>query len=110
MNQRLRRKTEKRKRKQICEVLDLCLQINGLQSSRQELTGDHPTAFFSFWGHMAMIKADVHREGWKEWASADEYLIAFITEPGEVEQLIRRLKQLKKDLHSGNCNRSNKQK
>lgn len=108
MNQRLRRKTEKRKRQQICEVLDLCLQINGLQGNRQELTGDHPTAFFFFWGHMAMIKADVHREGWKAGASADERLDALITEPGEVERLIRQLKQLKKDLHSGNCNRSNK--
>lgn len=110
MNQRLRRKTEKRKRQQICEALDLCLQINGLQSSRQELTGNHPTAFFSFWGHMARIKVDVHREGWRKWAFADEYLDTFITEPGEVERLIRRLKQLKKDLHSGNCYRSNKQK
>lgn len=103
-------KAEERKRQQICEVLDLCLQINGLQSSEQELTGDHPTAFFYFSGHTARIKIDVHRDGWKAGAFADDCLDAFTTEPGEVERLIRRLKQLKKDLHSGNCNRSDKQK
>ncbi len=39
MNQRLKRKIEKRRRQQICEALDLCLQINGLQKSEKELTG-----------------------------------------------------------------------
>ena len=37
MNQRLKRKIEKRRRQQICEALDLCLQINGLQKSEKEL-------------------------------------------------------------------------
>ena len=50
MNKRLKRKAEKRRRQQICEALDLCLQINGLQESKRELTGDHPTAFLNFLG------------------------------------------------------------
>ena len=50
MNQRLKRKIEKRRRQQICEALDLCLQINGLQKSEKELTGNHPTAIMHFWG------------------------------------------------------------
>ena len=33
MNQRLKRKIEKRRRQKICEALDLCLQINGLQAT-----------------------------------------------------------------------------
>ena len=41
MNQRLKRKIEKRRRQKICEALDLCLQINGLQASDREYTGDH---------------------------------------------------------------------
>ena len=39
MNQRLKRKIEKRRRQKICEALDLCLQINGLQASDREYTG-----------------------------------------------------------------------
>ena len=37
MNQRLKRKIEKRRRQKICEALDLCLQINGLQKSKRKL-------------------------------------------------------------------------
>ena len=55
MNQRLKRKIEKRRRQQICEALDLCLQINGLQKSDQEYTGNHPTAFCGFSGHVANV-------------------------------------------------------
>ena len=48
MNQRLKRKAEKRRRQQICEALDLCLQINGLQESKRELTGGSPYSVLSF--------------------------------------------------------------
>lgn len=101
MNKRLKNKAEKRKRQQICEVLDLCLQINGLQESKQELTGSHPTAHFYFSGHVAEIEADVHWDGWRQGSRLDTGLRAYITETGETEQLARRLKQMKKDLHSG---------
>lgn len=37
MNQRLKRKIEKRRRQQICEALDLCLQINGCRKARRSL-------------------------------------------------------------------------
>lgn len=106
MNKRLKMKAEKRKRQQICEVLDLCLQINGLQESKQGLTGSHPTAYFYFSGHVAEIEADVHRNGWRRNSSPDVTLGAYITESDETERMVRRLKQLKKDLHSGDCDRS----
>ena len=76
MNQRLKRKIEKRRRQQICEALDLCLQINGLQKSEKELTGNHPTAIMHFWGHIGMgifmhldgaerqLLPDILRSGW----------------------------------------------
>lgn len=44
MNQRFNHEDEQLRRQQICEILDLCLQINGIQKSRSELTGNHPTA------------------------------------------------------------------
>lgn len=33
-------------------LVDLCLQINGIQKSRSELTGNHPTASYEFDGHI----------------------------------------------------------
>lgn len=105
MNQRLKRKIEKRRRQKICEALDLCLQINGLQKSKRKLTGNHPTAFCDFGGHTAWISAKIHVKGWETGQNPDEELRAYITRPNELDKMIRELKELKKNLHSGNCNR-----
>ena len=106
MNQRLKRKIEKRRRQQICEALDLCLQINGLQKSDQEYTGNHPTAFCGFSGHVANVSIRIYARGWKTMEDPDRELNAYITYPGEMDQMLRELKELKKELHSGNCVRS----
>ena len=65
MNNRQKRKREKMKRQSIHQILDLVLDINGLQESKKELTGDHPTAFLYFSGHVAEISVDVHENGWE---------------------------------------------
>ena len=106
MNQRLKRKIEKRRRQQICEALDLCLQINGLQKSEKELTGNHPTAFCEFSGHIAGVSTRIFVRGWKAGLHPDKSLSGHIARPGELDQMLRELKELKKDLHSGNCGRS----
>lgn len=45
MNQRLKRKIEKRRRQQICEALDLCLQIKStpsiIRENRRKINGKH---------------------------------------------------------------------
>ena len=101
MNKRLKNKAEKRRRQQICEALDLCLQINGLQESDQKSTGEHPTAFLGFSGHVAGLDVNIYRQGWKPRTSSDE-MDACITDPAEVKQLISWLKELKKELLGGN--------
>ena len=103
MNKRLKNKAEKRRRQQICEALELCLQINGLQESDQEFTGNHPTAFLRFTGHVASLDVSVFRQGWKRWSSPSDKMDACITDPAEVKQLISWLKELKKELLG--CNR-----
>lgn len=105
MNQRLKRKIEKRRRQQICEALDLCLQINGLQKSDQEYTGNHPTAFYEFSGHIADVSARIFVRGWDSMQRPDKSLTGHITHHDELDHIIRELRQLKKDLHSGNCGR-----
>lgn len=96
MNQRLKRKAEKRRRQQICEALDLCLQINGLQKSRRSLTGDHPTAFFRFSGHVAEVTVETYATGWEPGMDVGKYLNAYLDSPGQMDKLLKDLKQLKK--------------
>lgn len=103
MNKRLKSKIEKRRRQQICEALDLCLQINGLQESKRSLTGDHPTAFFRFYGHTAEVAVETCVTGWELGMNAGKYLNAYLDSPGQMDKLLKDLKQLKKGLHSGNC-------
>ena len=93
MNKRMKNKIEKRRRQQICKVLDLCLQINGLQKSKKERTGDHPTAFFEFSGHVAWVEVDVHEHGWDIGLRPDKKYHAHINHPEELEELIDQLKK-----------------
>ncbi len=101
MNKRLKNKAEKRRRQQICEALDLCLQINGLQESKQRSTGKHPTAFLSFFGHAAILDVSIYRQGWKPLTPSDKMEVR-ITDPAKVKQMLCQLKELKKELLGGN--------
>lgn len=67
MNKRICKKKSKRIRKQIHEVLDLVLDINGLQKNDEETT--HPTAFMVFSGHIGEINTYLYLNG----CSLDEY-------------------------------------
>ena len=93
MNKRMKNKIEKRRRQQICKVLDLCLQINGLQKSNQECTGNHPTAFFRFSGHVALMEVDVHEHGWTFGGDSDKEYRAHLDQPKKLEKLIQQLKK-----------------
>ena len=105
MNQRLKRKIEKCRRQQICEALDLCLQINGLQKSEKELTGNHPTAIMHFWGHIGMVDGDFYASGWSREAVVTRHFEERLDRPGKMGQILCELRQLKKDLHSCSCGR-----
>lgn len=93
MNKRMKNKIEKRRRQQICEVLDLCLQINGLQESNQGRTGNHPTTFFMFSGHVASVEVDVHENGWAPGWDPDKRYRAYLGQPKKLEKLIQQLKK-----------------
>ena len=93
MNKRMKNKIEKRRRQQICKVLDLCLQINDLQGSERAVTGNHPTVFFYFLGHVASVKVDVHECGWDYGTKPDREYRKYVDQPGELEKLIQQLKK-----------------
>lgn len=71
MNRRIKKKIERRQRQTIHQMLDLVLDINGLGSRIQEVTGNAPTAFFDFSGHVARVEVTIHKHGWDTGKIAD---------------------------------------
>lgn len=66
MNRRTKKKAEKRMRAKVHKVVDLVLDINGLCPRRRSETGDKPTAFMCFSGHVAGISVDICKNGWSD--------------------------------------------
>lgn len=64
MNNRMKKKIEKRKREQIHKLLDLALDINGLEAREQKITGNLPTVFFDFYGHVGRVNVRICSAGW----------------------------------------------
>lgn len=64
MKDRLRKKIEKRERRNLHELLDFALRINGLDERKREKTGNRPTTFFRFSGHVGTAEVTVHENGW----------------------------------------------
>lgn len=61
---RIEKKVEKLRRKKIHDVLEMVLEINGTHPRKLEKTGDKPTAFFDFYGHVASVDVKVCTDGW----------------------------------------------
>lgn len=66
MNNRMRNKQEKKKRQAVNEIFDLALQVNGLTDRRQKVTGNLPTVFVWFAGHVSNLNVQVYVNGWEE--------------------------------------------
>lgn len=92
MRIRQKRKVEKRRRAELHRVLDLYLDINGMQASKRAKTGDHPTAFLEISGHVGTCRMSIHPTGWKageagigfESTFAPKEMIAGDLTPGEM--------------------------
>ena len=97
-------------REQAHELLDLCLDINGIEERHQELTGNLPTVFFEFNGHTAGIHVRVYEEGWTERANCTNYFTVYCDKnyaEDKFEATKEYLLSIKKDRLSGNSKRSN---
>lgn len=52
-------------RKEIIKKLCcLCMEINGLSARERVETGELPTVFFTFRGHIGVFEISVHMKGW----------------------------------------------
>ena len=111
MNRRMKNKIEKMHRAKVHQMLDIVLDINGLGERKQSETGNLPTAFFEFSGHIAKARADVYIGGWKSEAKCvshgfytDDLLAAGGRQAAEksIQSLIRLRDTLKErsDVHA----------
>ena len=66
---------------EIKEIIDICMKVNGTEVRTKEETGELPTVFFSFSGHIACMYVDVHEHGWESGESATK---EFVFRTGEV--------------------------
>lgn len=62
-------------------LLELCMEINSTEKRDRELTGDLPTAFLTFNGHIANMKIEVFLHGWVGGAAADKVFELWTDKP-----------------------------
>lgn len=55
-----------------------------------------------------MVDGDFYASGWSREAVVTQHFEERLDRPGKMDQMIRELKELKKDLHSCSCGRSRK--
>lgn len=55
---------EKEVRDKLHKILDLAIDVNGLNPRTKAKTGNLPTVFFGFNGHVAILDLDIHKDGW----------------------------------------------
>lgn len=105
MKKRLSKKVEKLKRQKIHELLDLALDINGLGERRQKTTGNLPTVFFEFMGHVAWVNVDVCSNGWREGVGRDKQVAACSDSFESLSDAVNRVRCIKKDTPAGGAAR-----
>ena len=64
MNKRAKKKAEKNKRRKFVELFDLALQANGLECRSRRESGNLPTVFFDFSGHVSLFSIRIFENGW----------------------------------------------
>lgn len=57
--------------KEVQEIIDIALKVNGLGKRDQEFTADLPTVFIRYSGHVADITVYIHEAGWAPGAHHD---------------------------------------
>ena len=99
MKKRQVKKIEKKKRELLHHILDIVLDINGLEVRKQEVTGNKPTAFMDISGHVAGIKVGICLNGWCRDEHPRVYEEChFDNSVAELSQMLVRLKKRQEEL------------
>lgn len=57
-------KVEQEKVKKVNEIFQLCMEINAFEHRQRSITGNKPTVFFNFLGHIASLEVEIFETGW----------------------------------------------
>jgi len=82
-------------RKQLHQLLDAVLDVNGFEDRQREITGDKPTVFANFFGHVAHLEVLVFETGWEKGTEIDQVNDIYINEPMDITDLLDKLSNLK---------------
>ena len=90
-----------KKREQLHKILDLVLDINGLERRSQKITGNKPTAFVRYSGHINAIDIDVCKDGYDianpERVNINAYVDEEFSNYPTLEEVIEKLELLKSE-------------
>lgn len=79
------------------EILSLALELNPVPTRKSE-TGEKPTVFFRFSGHVGLVWVDVYPKGWEENQNAEKTFMLDLTSPcQDIDECIRYLKCLMRE-------------
>lgn len=88
-----------KKREQLHRILDLVLDINGLEERKPESTEKKPTTFLSFYGHTNTIDVSVYKKGWKPRTKGEIDCVAISIEEEKFNEAIEKLELMKKEIN-----------
>ena len=98
MKKRIEKKIEKRRRDKIHELLDLALDINSTMPRQRQKTGNQPTAFFKFSGHVGTVELRIFRKGWSAGDYFPEWIECHTYRNHERDETLCQARQLKMQL------------
>ena len=94
-------KEEKEKRETLHRSLDLVLDINSFERRSVEITGDKPTAFLEFCGHISALFVSIHENGWVSYGSPTYRRELYLNEEKpELDEVIEMLEKIKDGTHT----------
>lgn len=80
-------------KEKVLEIMALALEFNG-KPTKQELTGNKPTIFVDFAGHVCELDVGIYIDGWGSSATKDVKLM-YLDSPSAAKELDRTLTDLK---------------
>lgn len=87
------------KREKLHQILDLVIDINGFDSRRVSLTGDKPTAFFWFSGHVSSLEVFLYTRGYKRNSKCNVKMEDYIDEENpKLDEMIQKLEEIKEKM------------
>ena len=90
------------KREKLHQILDLVIDINGFDSRQVRLTGDKPTAFFWFSGHVSSLEVFLYTRGYKRNSKHDVRMEDYIDrENPMLDEIIQKLEEIKDGIYTG---------